>query len=515
MTLKSNSEVVPYWGKGKEAKMGLNQLGMRTLVEAIFATLLPGMNNVTGRIRYYSFYCWLLKQFKDTGAGPDGVYHQKDFITFIRKAEYLLATINYFSKDRLGIPGNTYVAYHIDDDAVLVDLSKGIITESGDYHGSYWANKWGILGQYYLSSITDLSLLGRVQADGDFFGVTSSDEGCISGEEFADAFTAGVGSDGAVFLNCIKQSYVTKEEAKQLVKTFDMHSYATSEEERSLTIRCLMQKDYPSIVRSGAVHRRETIKYILEYFKAQPVVQFNDQDFARWMYDKYHNGSTSGKTLTGWYAYYMEESWQYLSSVVFTDILNKLSDDEWSRISDVADTVASEICEFICLDSDTKASLNDALKSLPEVTKFKSPAEAYAQILHLFLENRQDIDTVKTTPGFSVLYSDAPDDIFAYFRRIEGSLDVKFKEFVKDYILEKIIYRHYQISFIKQRQTGISSQKFLIERGCMKRIMKYGYTHTSPRLDTLVAFLTDLGAIDGKAITALGEQILTDYSNEN
>ena len=57
MVLKSNSEVVPFWGKGTEAKMGLNQLGMRTLVESIFATLLPGMSNVTGRIRYYSFYC--------------------------------------------------------------------------------------------------------------------------------------------------------------------------------------------------------------------------------------------------------------------------------------------------------------------------------------------------------------------------------------------------------------------------------------------------------------------------
>ena len=82
-------------------------------------------------------------------------------------------------------------------------------------------------------------------------------------------------------------------------------------------------------------------------------------------------------------------------------------------------------------------------------------------------------------------------------------------------LLEKIIYRHYHVSFVKQRQTGISSQKFIIERGCLKRIMKYDYSHTSPRLNTLISFLEDLGAVSGRRISPLGEAILTTCKHEN
>ena len=515
MVLKSNSEVVPFWGKGKEAKMGLNQLGMRTLVESIFATLLPGMSNVTGRIRYYSFYCWLMQQFKEFGAGSDGVYHQEDFITFIRKAEYLLAVINYYTPNIQGIPGNTYVINHIDDDASIVDLSKGIISETGEYRGSYWANKWGILGQYYLSSVIDLSLLGRLQADGDFFGVTPDADNLVSGEALADTFALGVGEDGSLFINCVQRSCVTKKEAKHLAIAFNMHSYEQSQKERDLTLKCLMQKDYPSALHNENMHRQWTIRYVLEYIREFPTIEFRDQEFAGWMYKRYHKEGPSNPTLVGWYAYYMEESWQYLSSIVFSSVLDWLSDDEWERVSDVTESIASEICSYICKDADTTLSLRDTLMDLPETHEINSPAQAYSRILSLYLEDNDKEDDVRKTPGLGSLYADSPDDIFAYFRRIGDSLDVQFKVFVKEYLLEKIIYRHYHVSFVKQRQTGISSQKFIIERGCLKRIMKYDYSHTSPRLNTLISFLEDLGAVSGRRISPLGEEILTTCKYEN
>ena len=50
-------------GDNKPLSVGLNPLGIRTASEQLFTTLLPGLNVVTLRIRYYSFYCWLLKSF--------------------------------------------------------------------------------------------------------------------------------------------------------------------------------------------------------------------------------------------------------------------------------------------------------------------------------------------------------------------------------------------------------------------------------------------------------------------
>ena len=39
--------------------------------EATFQKLLHGLNNVTGRLRYYAFYCWLLDEYM---AGIGGRY---------------------------------------------------------------------------------------------------------------------------------------------------------------------------------------------------------------------------------------------------------------------------------------------------------------------------------------------------------------------------------------------------------------------------------------------------------
>ena len=105
--------------------------------------------------------------------------------------------------------------------------------------------------------------------------------------------------------------------------------------------------------------------------------------------------------------------------------------------------------------------------------------------------------------------------MFGYIRTIDDSLDSDLKEFVANYLVKDIIYRHYRVAFIKQRQTGIASQKFIIESGSIKRIMAYGATHTSPRLVTLYGFLRDLGAIKDNHITNLGLDIINHIDDEN
>lgn len=59
--LRNNIVLAPFIGENLSFSVGLNPLGIRTASEQLFTTLLPGMNVVTLRIRYYSFYCWLLK----------------------------------------------------------------------------------------------------------------------------------------------------------------------------------------------------------------------------------------------------------------------------------------------------------------------------------------------------------------------------------------------------------------------------------------------------------------------
>ena len=61
--LKDNKIAVPFRNKRISIVRGLDPLGLQNSSVRTYALLLPGLNNVTGKLRYYSFYAWLLHQY--------------------------------------------------------------------------------------------------------------------------------------------------------------------------------------------------------------------------------------------------------------------------------------------------------------------------------------------------------------------------------------------------------------------------------------------------------------------
>jgi hypothetical protein len=61
--LKNNAYIPIVWGAKNNFIMGLNPLGLQNTSEATYATILSGITNLTNRIRYYGFYCWLLEYY--------------------------------------------------------------------------------------------------------------------------------------------------------------------------------------------------------------------------------------------------------------------------------------------------------------------------------------------------------------------------------------------------------------------------------------------------------------------
>ena len=49
-----------FWASNEGFKAGRDPLGIENSSVATYSTLLPGLTNLTGHIRYYSLYCWLL-----------------------------------------------------------------------------------------------------------------------------------------------------------------------------------------------------------------------------------------------------------------------------------------------------------------------------------------------------------------------------------------------------------------------------------------------------------------------
>jgi len=58
----ARSAIEPQWLKSIQIG-GLDQLGVQMISITLYGELLPGLTNVTDRVRYYSFYPWVLHKY--------------------------------------------------------------------------------------------------------------------------------------------------------------------------------------------------------------------------------------------------------------------------------------------------------------------------------------------------------------------------------------------------------------------------------------------------------------------
>lgn len=80
----------PEWTDCRK-KNGLDPLGMQNSSVSLYQTFLPGISNVTLRMRYYGLYAWLCRTY----AKQVGDTNPESWKRFIRRAEALYALIAY------------------------------------------------------------------------------------------------------------------------------------------------------------------------------------------------------------------------------------------------------------------------------------------------------------------------------------------------------------------------------------------------------------------------------------
>src|SRR5690554_771999 len=141
---------------------------------------MPGLNNVTGRIRYYSFYCWLLDQYSKRSGSTDPIEQRK----FIRTAEYIIAlSSQFYDGANTNIPGSNYANVEVQiKELELHDLNAGIYKPDGSTVRTYWNYSWGAFGQYYLGSLRDIGIVIDRDLSGLYVRTSSKDDSFVSGE---------------------------------------------------------------------------------------------------------------------------------------------------------------------------------------------------------------------------------------------------------------------------------------------------------------------------------------------
>ena len=157
------------WTKPGSFSAGRDPLGFQAASVRLYTSLVPGLTNVTNRLRYYSFYCWVVWQF-------ERIHHttkEDKWIEFIRRCEAAIALACQIgdAPNAFGMAGSDWGRLEAADfSKKTFDLIKP--TDRPGEDGQYLKAKYGNFGQFYTASMLEMRLIDNVSDR--VYGVTSN-----------------------------------------------------------------------------------------------------------------------------------------------------------------------------------------------------------------------------------------------------------------------------------------------------------------------------------------------------
>lgn len=529
--LQGGKTIYPFWGTSISLITGLDPLSLQTTSEATYATMLPGISNLTNRLRYYGFYCWLLDFYFKKEKKVNSTEQYK----FIRRAELMIAIIMQSErKEVLQITGSSFAANLINSQiGKSFDLAEGADKDGTD-KVVYWKYSSGAFGQYYFGPMRALSLVvAATNNDGDVIYNVSQPHPRqkVSGHELANAFSESLTPRiKEVFYKSIKNGKLYRSDIPELIEYFAIDKIDTKSTEWRLYVAMLLDKDEPSqeIEENFTYHRRESI---LELIQGAVDIR-NEYDWQRFLLKAYELklGTVQkplSETIKGWYTYKFNEYYQYACGAIFWATLQhlyNLQKDQYlpSFVNILASAITKEICKtvknttpesslFEILSGITKDQDEETLYFGIKTKSDSSPAEAakngFLLLFRLYLENKELLHPLKELMNRKQMIREGNmvDGLLSFHTAESDTI----KDFVKLFLLRKIIYRHQMVAIRKMGNGTQSTHKFIVEEQYIRFIDTFPPRATSPRMLALRNLLSDLGIIDETGVlSSLHKKIL-------
>lgn len=531
--LQKGKSVYPFWGASINLITGLDPLGLQTTSEATYAAMLPGISNLTNRLRYYGFYCWLLDfYFKKEKKGNSTEQYR-----FIRRAELMIAII--MQSQRKGITQitgsnfatnllNTVTGNHF-------DLAGGADKDDTE-KDVYWKYPSGAFGQYYYGAMQAVSLIiAVINNDGDvIYNISQPHQRQkVSGKQLADAFETSLTPQiKDLFYNNIKKGKLYHSDISELIKYFAIETINTKSDEWQLYVQMLLDKDEPSqeVEELFTFHRRQTITSLLN----TAIRNNKEYDWYEFLLENYVNKlGTSAEPVTetniGWYCYQLNEYWQFACGTIFWAALQRLYNFQQDQylpafVKKFAVSITKEICKELMQSTQPTSTISEILsvisnnekeeeiKNEIETNPSSNPVVAakngFLLLLQLYLNNKEQLHPLKEFMSRKQIVRDGNmvDGILAIHKSEKETL----QEFVEQFILRKIIYRHQMVALRKMGNGSQATHKFLIEEQYIRFIDTFPPRNTSPRMNALQNIMFDLQVINSEnVLTPLQNKLLS------
>lgn len=532
MAYNTESYQEPFWAKSGNFVRGRDPLGVQNSSISVYATLLPGMTNLTLRLRYYGTYLWLLDQYDLLPSNNSFKKDQQGQYTFIRRAELIIAfvMINKYPEEQ-SIIGSEYVKKNIDEvqEKGYYDIALGADKHKDTPKGSvYWDYTSGALGQYYAGSLVALDLID--QSSGYFHRTEDY------GKELAKAYANSLSPEIAkLFLERIIEGKLYKDDIDRLDEIALNKDYKNTAE-GEFYVKMLLSDDGPKSKTSSnelPSQRKESLLLFMTLIK-----ETKDEkawlDLPRTSYLTILNKSKYevSEAIFGWYYYYLNELAHHSLETVFWGLLVEMDQGTYTfqqfikfitksvfeyyseQLGDLTYLTVNELInkldkrEYITLDY-----IHDIDISVKNRESIAGITEAILALLCLYRDNQYKLPEAKDYAVNHFLDTKHGNAIDIFDTYITSSSNLNFEEFVSK-LVHTILNEHIAIAYNKMGTGEKNLLKFVVEDNYMVHIETMTPNFTNPRLKTLYNFTRDLHLVNSEdELTADGENLLKYLNN--
>ena len=526
MVFAADETVEPFWAEFSSTASGRDPLAIQNSSVVIYTKMVVGITNVTNRIRYNGFFCWIFDCILQNISKKNSLEEQ---IRYSRRAELLLAYLMVKNfPDVTGISGSAFASKNMSQ---LINLKNGADWESNieESHGVYWKFKLGVFGQYYSGVARDLNLINHpnLHLALNIYTLT------VKGKELAKAFEENISQEERdLFWNSVYTGDI-QESSLYNLKSFALHIIPKDSNEHIFYGKAILAAD--NVKSEPRFNRSETIKLILKHLKNQE--EGVDNLVSSFLRENYHSRQSkdilSNDTATSWYLFeinelvhvafehfhacflYSIETYPTLLDQSIEALVNEALNAFMMFDSHQGIDSINQLAELIMSDQiDIYATYDDMEKHFRLGEFGLCLMYAIKTILHVQIncnnqltqlkEFASDFDNNFNRNGYAI---DLIDDL------VISKKELQIQDYLK-VILLKAINLHTFSSYSKTRIGQSLVHNYMIEDNLVWRLRETFPSRTTPRLQNVLQYIIDIGWIkrDGKtySITDSGTKIIGD-----
>lgn len=497
--------IEPQWTERAE-KRGLDPLGQQNSGIALYQTLLPGISNVTPRLRYFGYYCWV----SDTYARRSGSTNFEEWRRWIRRSEAVLALVSAHIGGETAIGGIDWATNALRSATDVIDFTEAAEIDSGR---PYLRQQMGIFGGAYVSQLLETGLFSL--SDQHSLAMASAK----TGRPLAQAFRDSIGEAEPLLIEAIETGVTSLSHLAALQAILPSRIDPGSAE-AGLYREMLVGNEQSENERDRS--RRESLR--LSLFVADAIGKRPTSDDVRWsLFDPTSPvpADLEDRRLA-WETYHTQDLFQLASAGLFAWALNELASPAYGKSYDeiaedlrMALTEQSDRFSSIAWDDYTTeqhASLQDIRAWADLLTSRRTlatdllePAIRLIAAMANRVDSRADLRAAVETR-----FQLAPTvrSVRSELQWLQSRAKQSVPDVIADYLVQRILKRHAEVAMRKLRYQRDYTFHFEANEGRLTRRFSYEPVMTSPRLGSALQILADLQLLDQGGATAIGKALM-------